>query len=200
MRPSKLLPIRGFGEALIFATAIFLSLLAIGHPIEELAITTAVFYAVIQLSASVIFFILLLVLKALSQYGEAVYRRMGIEVEEPAGQSPANDLSGKLPGLITLALLVITVLGVALAAGSIAVKVVGLSPLPGYFSRIAWTFALFGVAVWTVMLTLTALAFYTVNRWAKGGSIWLRQLPNAAMGATGRLRNAGMKPIFSKGT
>ena len=144
MLNKEILPIRGFIGASIYATFLICLLVLIGHPINELAVTAAVFYLFVWLMGEGLTRLSLKVLQGLIRYGEAVARRLGNGSEEIARQSSGGTFVGNILALIMVGLLGSAIFGGGLVLGRFAVEAVGLSHLPGYFSWIALSLAAAG--------------------------------------------------------
>ena len=196
MLNKKTLPIEGLLGATFYATLLISLLVVIGHPVEELAVTSAVLYAFLWATAEGIVRLLLRVLEGLIRYGETVSQKLGFDIEDMAHQAPAGTFFGKLLASIMVGLMVSAIVGSALVLGQYATVAVGLTQLPGPLSWIAWGLAGAGLAGLAFILTLMALSLRTVDNLSEADSSRFSQFHGATREVDFRLRRAKLVPAF----
>ena len=145
-----LLPIRDFKLAALYAAVWILLFWAVGHPIEEWAVTVVVLYVALWISREVVVRAVWLATEALAQRARRVAEKFSIDIPD--------DVPAKLGsrGMLLLTVIIIltfaAVVGASLTAGIPAASLLGLTPLAAYFSWIGW--ALFGIGLAGMSLIL----------------------------------------------
>ena len=130
----KILPVRDFKLAIIYATALMPLLWAAGHPIDEWAVTVAVLYVSLWLSREIVAYLVLLVLRSLADYGMRVAEK--IEVEVPERRPTEHGFRVKLFLAPLLLLVFSSIVGVSLSIGVPATSLFGITPLHLYFQLV----------------------------------------------------------------
>ena len=138
-----------------------LLLVAIGHPVEEWAVTAAVLYVFFRLSGEIIGLLFLYAAKSLLRYGEKVSRRLQAPI--PDSRTAEGNRAGKIIAFASGLLLTWVTVGLGLGSGSLVVNGVGLTPLHGYFPWVAFGFAAAGIVGLAGMFGLAALAFLSLT-------------------------------------
>lgn len=186
MLNKKVLPIRDFKMAAVHATLLLLLLVAIGHPVEEWAVTGAVLYVFFRLSGGIIGLLFLYAAKGLLRYGEKVSRKLQAPI--PDNRAAEGNRAGKIIAFASGLLLTWATVGLGLGVGGLAVNGVGLTPLHGYFPWVTLGFAVVGLAGLVGMFGLVALALYAVDNLSAAASPKFDQFQATARGVDSRLR------------
>ena len=161
MLNKKILPVRDFKLAIIYATILMPLLWLAGHPVDEWAVTVAVLYVSLWLSREIVVYLVLLVLRSLSNYGTRVAEKIGVKV--PAEQPTKHGFLSKFFLFAASWLVVYTIVGVSLSVGIPATGLVGITPLLPYFNWFAYGFLFVGGASLSFIFVITALAFATAD-------------------------------------
>ena len=153
----EILPVRDFKLAALHGTVWMLLLWAAGHPMDEWAVTVVVLYVFLWVSREVVLGGVLRATGLLAKQARRVAKKLDIDVPNDLPAKPSSQATLLLA--IVLALVFTTVVGASLTAGIPAAGLLGLAPLPAYFSWIGW--ALFGVGLvgLSLIIGVSALIF-----------------------------------------
>ena len=197
MLNKNVLPTEGFFVAMIHATVLVVLLLIARHPVEELAVTSAVLFPFLWLTGEGSVRLLLRILERLIQYGERVCLKLGIEDEAMTSQSPASVFLSKLVAAIMVALLVSTTYGIALVIGHFAIEAAGLTALPGALSWFSLVLLVTGTVGSALILALMALTVFVADNLSEASISRFSRLHETTKGVSyrlGRLKGAPSSP------
>ena len=190
MLKKDLLPIRNFKQAAICATLLFLLLVIIRHPVEELALTAAVLYVFLWLSKEVIERLVIYVLSGLVRYMGRIEQKPG--AADWDSQSPQPNFVANASAVIMVALWLFAIIGAGFTLGSLAVNGAGLTPLPGYITVIAGGAFLAGTIGVSLILGLIALVLVAVDNLSESVNPRFNQFDAITRQVDTRLRNKAL--------
>ena len=152
---TNLLPIRDFKLAIAHTAAWMFAFWLAEYPIDDWGVTAVILYVSLWLSREIVLTLIRSAGKRLQDYTRRVALKAGIELRE---DSPAeNSFRDKLLIVVSDLLVCFTFIGLSLIVGIPVVSIYGLTPLPFYFSWVAWglllvgglgVFLMFGLVVW----------------------------------------------------
>lgn len=152
---TNLLPIRDFKLAIVHAAVWMFAFWQVEYPTDDWGVTAVILYVSLWLSREVVLTLLRSAGKRLQGYAKRVALKAGIELRKDA---PAeNGFRDKLFIGVSYLLVCSTFIGLSLIVGVPMVSIYGITPLPFYFSWVAWglflvgglgVFLMFGLVVW----------------------------------------------------
>ena len=164
MLKKDLLPIKNFKQAAILAPLLFLLLVAIRHPVEELAVAAAVLYVFLWLSKEVIERLVMYVMHRQVRLCERIARRfVDGSLEEPSLSPRSAYKAGVVLAIIAIILELFAIVGAGFTLGNVAASGMGLTPLSGYLAVIAIALFLVGGVCLSLILGLMTLALVIVD-------------------------------------
>lgn len=137
-----LLPVGDFKLAIAYTTAWMLAFWAVEYPIGDWAVTAVVLYGLLWLSREVVSVLILFVEKRMQGYAKRVVQKAGVKL--CVESLPEYSLRDKLFFAAYLSLACFTIVGLSLIVGIPAISLYGLTPLPAFFTWIAWGLFLVG--------------------------------------------------------
>ena len=129
--------------AIIHATVWLILLWASGHPVEEWAVTALVLYISFWASKGIVLKVAVLAADFIVDYGKCVIQKSGIEIREDL-TAERNRGFRSLSAFLTL-LTFAVVIGASLSIGIPLAGMLGLTPLPYYFSWTGWGLLIVGL-------------------------------------------------------
>ena len=138
----QLLPTKGLTTAAVHATLLLAILLAIGHPTDQLAVTTATLYAIFRVSIEIIASSTLWILKQLTKVAEETSLNLGTDLTHHLPPNPS--IPAKFITALIILLLHSATTGITLIAGIFLISQAGLHPLPNHLTWLSIALTLTG--------------------------------------------------------
>lgn len=151
----NLLPVRDFKLAIAHATLWMSAFWLVEYPIDDWAATAVILYVSLWLSRASVLTLIYSVSKRLQEYARRVAQKAGVELRDDLPS--ADNFRDKLLSTALVLILCSTIIGLSLTIGIPVVSIYERTPLPFYFSWVAWGLLLvgglgvllmFGLVIW----------------------------------------------------
>ncbi len=138
----NLLPVRDFKLAIAHTTLWMFAFWLVEYPLDDWAATAVILYVSLWLSRESVLALIYFVAKRLQGYARCVAQKAGAELRDDV--PPADNFRDKLLSTALVLILCSTIIGLSLTIGIPVVNMYERTPLPFYFSWVAWGLLLGG--------------------------------------------------------